>query len=141
MLLHSLGLRENDPREERLFATSRPVPLGDPSNTYSMVGTVYADFGMAGVFLYPYIIGVLTTWVFLLYRQHGRLWHIVAGGFFYPYLLFTVQGDQLSSPPFNIALLLAVVLAVRMNRVAAKEKCNRAVNRQMIAQREFSMRS
>jgi len=116
MLAYALGLRESDPREERLFNTSRELPSGRKSNTYTLVGGAYADFGMLGTWVLLFSEGVLTGSVFVVYQRRRRLWSMVVLAFVYPMLLFTVQGDQLSSPQFNVGMLLGLGLALWIER-------------------------
>jgi oligosaccharide repeat unit polymerase len=120
MLAHSLGLREVDPREERLFSTSRQLPTGRASNTYTLVGAAYADYATWGTWLLLFCEGVLMSAVFVVYQRRRRLWSMVALAFVYPMLLFSVQGDQLSSPQFNVGVLLGIGLAVYITQLRHK---------------------
>ncbi len=116
LLLYKLGLRETDPRTQRLFSEAHSVPLisgrASKSNVYTLVGSTYADFGMAGLFFMPYIMGLISNSLFVLYQQHNRVWQIVSLSFIYPVLVFTIQGSLLGSTSFNTAVVIAAGLTL-----------------------------
>ncbi len=114
LVLHRLGLRPTDPRREQLFSRSGRLASGRESNTYTVVGASYADFGVVGVSIYLFLIGFGSNLLFVLYKKSPKLWHIAGLSFVYPMLVLTIQAHQLSSPPFVMALglSLGVVLAL-----------------------------
>jgi oligosaccharide repeat unit polymerase len=116
LLLYRCGLRSTDPRSEILFSTSRATGTGETSNTYTVLGGAYADFGLTGVVIILCAAGLLSGLLFRSYRMKPRLWHVVALGFVYAWVLFTVQGDQTASPQFTLGCLLGIGTAVFLER-------------------------
>jgi oligosaccharide repeat unit polymerase len=117
LVLHKMGFRATDPRHEQLFALSGRDGTGRMSNTYTVVGASYADFGILGAAFYMFVLGYVSNLLFVLYRRRPRWWQVGGLCFVYPMLLFTVQGHQLSSPPFVFALGTSLGIAVVLSRL------------------------
>lgn len=112
MVLYRLKVLSDDPRLDLLYSTPREVGGGARPNTYTLVGMAYADFGVMGVLALLYGLGFVMNWVFIRYQTDRRLWHVVALAFANAEILFSVQGDQLGSPAFNVGLLVGIALAM-----------------------------
>jgi oligosaccharide repeat unit polymerase len=115
LVLHRVGLRPTDPRHEQLFSRSGRLASGRLSNTYTVVGASYTDFGVFGVAVYLFAIGFVSNLLFVLYRRSPQLWHIAGLSFVYPMLALTIQAHQLSSPPFVMALGLTMGVVVALS--------------------------
>jgi len=115
-VLYRVGLIQRDPRLDRLYYTSVPVALGRPVNTYTMVGTIFEDFGYIGLLILPYLLAVFMNQVYVEYKRRPTLVALYALSFIPSYMIFAVQGDQLSSPPFNFGFIAAITVGLYIQR-------------------------
>lgn len=123
--LYRLNLLNDDPRLERLYSASREVAGGKWTNTYTLVGSAYADFGVVGALVLLCALGGLTTWVFIKYQSRRHLWNVVALCFIYVELILSIQGDQLGSPQFGVGVTLGFVLAFALDRLQSRARAGK----------------
>ena len=108
MLLYRLGVLDQDPRINRLFAEALWVPSGRTSNTYTLLGSVYADFGLLGSWLLFFLLGLLLNYLFLRYCRNPQLVRISILSFIYPTLILSVQSNIFGAFAPIIGLVMAV---------------------------------
>ena len=115
-ILYGLGLLDTNPQYIRLFQETIWVPIGGGSNTYTLLGGMYADFGGLGSFGLFFLLGLLTSYVFVRYRRRPKLWSIVALSFVYPFLFLSIQSNMFGSLESYVGLFLALGSAVLIGR-------------------------
>jgi oligosaccharide repeat unit polymerase len=71
-VLYTLGLLHDRPE----FANMQFYNVPIPSNSATYLLSIYEDFGMAGVVIYPFLLGYIGTKVYLNMRSHPTIFSI-----------------------------------------------------------------
>jgi len=97
---------------------STPVPM----NTGTYLREVHADFGEAGVLIFPFLLGLVCTIIFAV--NHFRLIHMVFLAHLYVVVVMTYVCNTMSLGYLLISLIVSAVIAISIERNLCKRKCN-----------------
>lgn len=98
----------------------RPVPFYINSGTY--LSTFYRDFGVTGIWLMPFLIGVLTTLIFTNFRTNPRFLPIYTYAVFFFGLINSVFVEQIIEPVSVYLLVVGVILNGYLARGRARNE-------------------
>lgn len=114
--LYRIGLIRNIANTSYVLDTVRtPVP----SNTFTYLRPLYEDFGLIGIAFLPWLIGVLSSYLFMLYKRRPNLIKIVTMAYIYVFLVFSIQGNQFWSITFTFAFVVASLIAAAVSYLPA----------------------
>lgn len=92
--------------EESSFFNANITTSGGIYNTTDYLAFLYADFGINGIILISFILGCVTSYLFLLAKCKSSLNNIFFLSYFTGALLICVRGFYFGAPGFWITLLL-----------------------------------
>ena len=99
-----------------LFQKGYYIPMW--TNTGTFIREIHADFGVIGVILVPYLLGLLSTWLWYKFYQGKNL--IVFALLVYLYLIigfsFLVMVTRL--PSWNISLFIIVIILPILEKIS-----------------------
>jgi oligosaccharide repeat unit polymerase len=115
-VLSRLGFRTAVPPYEENYWT--PIPMN--GSTY--LKNLYSDFGPAGIVIFPFVLGVVTTALILRIRATPRLLDVVVLTNIYVIVVFSFGFDFMLSGDWYIGLVTSVLTAFVVDQQAAKAR-------------------
>jgi oligosaccharide repeat unit polymerase len=85
-----------------------------PFNTSTYLNVFYLDWGLIGVFIGPFLFGLIGNWLYRYTCARGRVWHVVLMAFVTHACLSSIGTNVLISTPqweYVLALILLALLA------------------------------
>ena len=115
VFLYRIGIIE----KPDFFPKGYYIPMW--SNTGTYLRELHADFGIAGIFLVPYLIGLLITWFWFKFFEEKSLitfsflvyFYLIIG---FSFLTLVTKLNQWYISLFLIVLILPIVEKIAMNR-------------------------
>ncbi|MBU4599617.1 MAG: oligosaccharide repeat unit polymerase [Proteobacteria bacterium] len=116
-LLYEIGLIDENPRNIALFSTNLGLTWGGESNTYTFIGHLFDDFGMSGVVIGYFLFGFICIYAYINYKDNAALFSLALVCFSYAEIIFSVQGSQIATFQFNLALIVFYMLFLTNNKI------------------------
>lgn len=113
--LYYIGLRGDDGRHLGSGNLSIEMPLGSTSNKYPIVSDLYTDFGFLGIFFYMFLFGLISGYLFCLYKKYNRLIALAILPFFYHGIFSSFTGSNL-----GFAIVFGVLIAITVSALIEK---------------------
>lgn len=86
-----------------------------PSNTFTYLRPLFEDFGLLGVILIPFLLGVASSYLFILVRTVPSLFSAVLMAYIYVVLIFSIQGNQFWNITFAFSFMVAAIVGAAMS--------------------------
>lgn len=90
------------------------------SNTGTWIREIHADFGFAGVIILPYIIGLISTWLWFKFFQEKKIYLLVFLVYLYIILAFSFLVMVTRLNQWFLSQLLILFFLPILNRLATK---------------------
>ncbi|WP_337871672.1 O-antigen polymerase [Ignavibacterium sp.] len=90
------------------------------SNTGTWIREIHADFGFTGVIILPYIIGLLSTWLWFKFLQEKKIYLLVFLVYLYIILAFSFLTMVTRLNQWFLSQLLILFFLPILNRLAIK---------------------
>ena len=90
-----------------------------PTNVYTWFRAFYDDFGLVGVTIEPYMIGLVSSWLYFSLLRHFSLAKVVLLSVLIGVIFFSIMGFTLQDIEQSIVVVLAYVIE-RILRIRSK---------------------
>jgi oligosaccharide repeat unit polymerase len=92
----------------------------EPINAGTYLREIHADFGSLGVMLFPYVLGIFLTILFLMIRRRPTTTLIVIMTHFYAVVCQSWNVNAMKLGQWAVSILVCVVIALKLDSMARK---------------------
>lgn len=90
------------------------IPMG--FNVFTYLRDIYSDFGMLGIIIVPYLLGIISTFFAVKLRKRFNMISIIACIYLYMLLIFSVIYNPFSMGANVIGLITSLIICVILNK-------------------------
>jgi oligosaccharide repeat unit polymerase len=94
------------------------IPMG--FNVFTYLRDIYSDFGMLGIIIVPYLLGVISTFFTIKLRKKFNLVSMILSIYVYMFLIFSVIYNPFSMGANIIGLIASLIICVILSKKGVK---------------------